>query len=165
MTLICRGHYNTTTVHGHYIEHRRELFPFKKMKSEEHIQFWIESAAHDLDAAESLFAAGKYDWCLFLGHLVLEKTLKAILAKKQSEKIPPKTHNLVKLAEKSSLELTDDQKLIRREVNRSGVLGGERFKEEIEAALARRVRPGKAGRPKAQSDTSANIAKQELLLL
>jgi len=61
------------------------------VKSEEHIQFRIESAAHDLDTAESLFAAGKYDWCLFLGHLVLEKTLKAILAKKQSEKIPPKT--------------------------------------------------------------------------
>lgn len=37
----------------------------------------------------------------------------------------------------------DDLKLIR-----SGVLGGERFKDEIEAALARRVRPGKAGRPK-----------------
>jgi HEPN domain-containing protein len=34
------------------------------MKSEEHIQFWLEGAAHDLDAAESLFAAGKHDWCL-----------------------------------------------------------------------------------------------------
>ncbi len=87
------------------------------MKSEEHIQFWLEGAAHDLDAAESLFAAGKYDWCLFLGHLVLEKTLKAILIQKQSEKIPPKTHNLVKLAEKSSLELTDDQKVFLDEVN------------------------------------------------
>ena len=55
-------------------------------------------------AAESLFAAGKYDWCLFLGHLVLEKTLKAILVQKQGEKIQPKTHNPVKLTEKSSLE-------------------------------------------------------------
>ena len=87
------------------------------MKSEEHIQFWLESAAHDLDAAESLFATGKYDWCLFLGHLVLEKTLKAILARKQSEKMPPKTHNLVKLAEKSLLELTDNQKIFLDEVN------------------------------------------------
>lgn len=87
------------------------------MKSEEHIQFWLDGAAHDLDAAESLFAAGKYDWCLFLGHLVLEKTLKAILVQKQSEKIPLKTHNLVKLAEKSSLELTDAQKTFLDEVN------------------------------------------------
>ena len=87
------------------------------MKPEEHIQFWLEGAAHDLDAAESLFAAGKYDWCLFLGHLVLEKTLKAIFVQKQSEKIPPKTHNLVRLAEKSALELTDDQKIFLDEVN------------------------------------------------
>ena len=87
------------------------------MKSEEHIQFWLDGASHDLDAAESLFAAGKYDWCLFLGHLVLEKTLKAILVRKESEKIPPKTHNLVKLAEKSSLELTDNQKIFLDEVN------------------------------------------------
>lgn len=42
----------------------------------------------------------------------------------------------------------DDLKLIRSEANRSGVLGGEQFKDEIEAALARRVRPGKAGRPR-----------------
>jgi HEPN domain-containing protein len=87
------------------------------MKPEEHIQFWLEGAAHDLDAAESLLAAGKYDWCLFLGHLVLEKTLKAILVQKESEKIPPKTHNLVKLAEKVSLELSDDQKIFLDEVN------------------------------------------------
>lgn len=44
-------------------------------------------------------------------------------------------------------QIDDDLKLIRSEANRSGILGGERFKDEIEAALARRVRPGKAGRP------------------
>jgi hypothetical protein len=32
------------------------------MKIKEHIQYWVESAEHDLDSAESLFAAGKYDW-------------------------------------------------------------------------------------------------------
>jgi hypothetical protein len=40
------------------------------MKIEEHIKYWVESADHDLDSAESLFAAGKYDWSLFIGHLV-----------------------------------------------------------------------------------------------
>jgi len=87
------------------------------MKAEEHIQFWLEGAAHDLEAAESLFVAEKYDWCLFLGHLVLEKTLKAVLVQTQSETTPPKTHNLVKLAERSSLQLTDDQRLFLAEVN------------------------------------------------
>jgi len=36
------------------------------MKSEEHIQFWLESAAHDLDAAESLFATGNTTGAFFL---------------------------------------------------------------------------------------------------
>ena len=45
----------------------------------------------------------------------------------------------------------DDLKMIRSEANRSGVLGGERFKDEIEVTLDRRVRRGKAGRPPKQS--------------
>ena len=46
------------------------------------------------------------------------------------------------------IEDAADVKLIRSETSRGGVVGGETFKDQIEAALARRVRPGKAGRPK-----------------
>ena len=41
-----------------------------------HIDYWLNSANHDLDVAETLFQNEKYDWCLFIAHLVLEKTLK-----------------------------------------------------------------------------------------
>jgi putative transposase len=37
---------------------------------------------------------------------------------------------------------------IRDNLNRCRALGSERFKDEIEAALHRKLRPGKAGRPK-----------------
>jgi len=47
------------------------------MTQEEHIKYWIDSAEHDLDTANSLFSSGKYDWCLFISHLVLEKLIKA----------------------------------------------------------------------------------------
>lgn len=40
------------------------------------ITYWLESAAHDLKVAETLFKNEQYDWCLFIGHLVLEKVLK-----------------------------------------------------------------------------------------
>ena len=73
------------------------------MKIEEHIQYWVESADHDLDSAESLFAAGKYDWSLFIGHLVLEKILKALYVQDNQNRLPPKTHNLVKLAENTNV--------------------------------------------------------------
>ena len=64
------------------------------MKIKEHIQYWVESAEHDLDSAESLFTAGKYDWSLFIGHLVLEKILKALYVQDNQNRLPPKTHNL-----------------------------------------------------------------------
>ncbi len=87
------------------------------MTKDEHIDYWLKSAKHDLKAAKSLFKSMRYDWCLFIGHLVLEKTLKAIFVHQNENKIPPKTHNLVKLAELSSLNLTDEQKIFLDEVN------------------------------------------------
>ncbi|OGV22888.1 MAG: hypothetical protein A2475_10420 [Ignavibacteria bacterium RIFOXYC2_FULL_35_21] len=47
------------------------------MKIEEHINYWIDAAESDLQVAERLFIMGDYNWCLYIGHLVLEKILKA----------------------------------------------------------------------------------------
>jgi HEPN domain-containing protein len=43
------------------------------MSIEEHIAYWIESADNDLSTAESNFETKHYDWCLFIGNLVLEE--------------------------------------------------------------------------------------------
>jgi HEPN domain-containing protein len=86
------------------------------MKIEEHIQFWLESADNDLDTAEKLFKVEKYDWCLFLGHLVLEKVLKAHYVKDNENQMPPRIHNLAKLSEKTSIKLTQEQKSFLDEV-------------------------------------------------
>ena len=48
---------------------------------------------------------------------MVEKTLKAYFVYKNDNKIPPKTHNLLKLAEMSDLTLTEDQRLFLDEVN------------------------------------------------
>ena len=68
------------------------------MDLEKHITYWIESADNDLSASMSLYHSGKYDWCLFIGHLVLEKLLKALFVLNNQNQMPPKTHNLNKLA-------------------------------------------------------------------
>lgn len=86
------------------------------MNIEQHIKFWLDSADHDLDAAESLFNAGKFDWCLFLGHLVLEKALKAVYVRDNANELPPRIHNLVKLAEATRLKLDEDTKLFLDEI-------------------------------------------------
>jgi HEPN domain-containing protein len=87
------------------------------MTTEQHINYWLESAEHDLDTARTLFDSGKYDWCLFISHLVLEKLLKAIFVKNNENKIPPKIHNLVRLAQAAKADLDEEQLLFLNEVN------------------------------------------------
>jgi HEPN domain-containing protein len=69
--------------------------------------YWINSASHDLEVAETLLQNGKYDWCLFIAHLVLEKTLKAVYVKR-TENFPPRIHDLVRLANLAALEIDED---------------------------------------------------------
>lgn len=57
----------------------------------------------------SLFKNGHYAWALFLGHLVLEKLLKAAYVKNVGAKIPF-THDLIKIAGESGLRLSEEQK-------------------------------------------------------
>jgi len=78
------------------------------MDKQNHIKYWLNSAEHDLDAAESLYSAEKYDWCLFLGHLVLEKALKAVYVMEHDSELPPKTHNLVRLIHHTSLPANEE---------------------------------------------------------
>ena len=35
------------------------------MNINDHINYWIESAEHDLETAKSLFSSEKFDWSLF----------------------------------------------------------------------------------------------------
>lgn len=78
------------------------------MDTVKYMNNWLESAERDLKTADSLFLNAKYDWCLFIGHLVIEKTLKALYMKKQN-KVPPKTHNLIKLAKSLEIDLAEEQ--------------------------------------------------------
>ena len=87
------------------------------MELKDHIRYWIASAEHDLEAAQSLLASGRYDWCLFIGHLVLEKAIKALYVRDNWNQPAPRSHDLVRLAERTNLALTMEQKLFLDEVN------------------------------------------------
>lgn len=80
------------------------------------IDYWLKSAAHDMEVAESLFQNQKYDWCLFVGHLVIEKVLKAFYVRNKQD-IPPKIHNLVRLAENTGLTFSEEQLIFLADVN------------------------------------------------
>lgn len=82
----------------------------------QHIEYWLKSASHDLDVAKTLFQNQQYDWCLFIGHLVLEKTLKAFFVR-DNQGVHPFTHNLLRLAENTKLHLSEEQLLLLADVN------------------------------------------------
>jgi HEPN domain-containing protein len=76
------------------------------MNKKDSMSYWLESAKEDWKVAKHLFEKKDYSYSLFLGHLTIEKILKAIYVERLHE-TPPYTHRLIYLAEKSSLELTE----------------------------------------------------------
>ena len=53
------------------------------MERRDHIEYWLKSADIDLKAATTLFESGRYGWCLFISHLILEKALKAMFVSQE----------------------------------------------------------------------------------
>ena len=83
---------------------------------ETHVEYWLAQSDNDLPVAESMLADGHYTWSLFIGHLVLEKILKAIYVR-EHQKIAPRIHDLVKLAKSTSINLSDEQLVFLSEVS------------------------------------------------
>lgn len=79
------------------------------MRKEELIKYWIEGSDSDYTTMLHLHEKGDYSWTLFIGHLVLEKLIKAWHVQNFTN-TPPFTHDLVRLAEKSNLPLHEGQK-------------------------------------------------------
>ena len=73
------------------------------------IKYWIDQAMDDNDTMIAMYDSKRYNWALFLGHLMIEKLLKAYYVKINSE-YPPLIHNLLRLAEKSNLDINEDKK-------------------------------------------------------
>lgn len=47
------------------------------MTEEEKVQYWAAGSDIDFKAMNDLYNSGNYSWSLFVGHLVIEKILKA----------------------------------------------------------------------------------------
>ena len=74
------------------------------------MEYWLNSSEEDYNVMKYLYSGKKNSYCLFFGHLVIEKLLKGLYAKNNEESpYTIKSHNLLALAEKCHLELTDEQ--------------------------------------------------------
>jgi HEPN domain-containing protein len=81
----------------------------KKFDIQKIINHWLSSSNDDYDTMIAMLESRRYSWALFIGHLVIEKLLKAYYVK-VNEEYPPFVHNLLRLAKDSDIKITDELK-------------------------------------------------------
>jgi HEPN domain-containing protein len=71
------------------------------------VKHWIETSDDDFNTMLTLYKSKSFVWSLFLGHISIEKLLKALYVKKYKEHAPF-THNLYRLGELSGLDMSEE---------------------------------------------------------
>ena len=84
------------------------------------INHWIESAEHDFKTMIDLHQTQNNNWALFMGHLVIEKLLKALYIKLKGE-FPPMIHDLRRLCEKADFELDPSRQILLDTISRFNI--------------------------------------------
>ena len=68
---------------------------------------WIDTSEEDYRTMLNLYDTKSYTWALFIGHISVEKLLKAYYVKLY-RKQAPYIHNLLRLAESTKLDISDE---------------------------------------------------------
>lgn len=74
---------------------------------EKTVAYWLEGAEYDMGVAEAMYQTKKFPYALFMGHLALEKLLKALVVK-TSRRHAPYTHSLPQLAKMVTFEIPEN---------------------------------------------------------
>ena len=80
-----------------------------KINIEKIIRHWISRSEQDFETMIHLYDSKDYHWALFIGHLVIERLLKALVVKR-TKSHPPFTHDLRRLSKLSGIVLNEEQK-------------------------------------------------------
>jgi HEPN domain-containing protein len=78
----------------------------KTLNTEKTVSYWLEGAEYDLGVANAMFKSKKYPYALFMGHLSLEKLLKAFVVR-HTKAHAPFSHSLPYLVEKSGVKVPE----------------------------------------------------------
>lgn len=74
------------------------------------VSYWVEGGEYDLGVATAMLKAKKYPYALFIGHLALEKLLKALVVKKKRAHAPF-SHSLPYLLETSGIKMPEPMQI------------------------------------------------------
>jgi len=97
-------------------------------------QMWATQSRYDLETAKAMLDTGRYLYVLFCCQQAVEKMLKALIAKHTNE-LPPRLHNLMRLAEVASLTVPEDTAYLFRRLTDFYI--ASRYPEELENAAER----------------------------
>lgn len=81
---------------------------------------WIESADKDYKTMLDLYQTKNNSWALFMGHLVIEKLLKALFVKVKGD-YPPLIHDLRRICERADIKLDMEQQIVFDSISRFNI--------------------------------------------
>lgn len=93
---------------------------------------WLKQSDYDFNTAKDMFKAGRYIYTVYMCHLAVEKALKSLVTI-ATEKAPPRTHNLILLANLASTNLNKEQIQFIAEINTASIT--TRYPEELAKSL------------------------------
>ena len=97
------------------------------------IQEWQKQSQYDLETAQAMLKTGRYVYCIFMCHLLIEKTLKGLYLQNLKEP-PPKIHSLVYLAQVQRLDLSEEIKKFLEKLDEVSV--PTRYPDQLDQLIA-----------------------------
>lgn len=89
---------------------------------------WLDMVDYDIGTAKQMFKAKRYVYVIFMCHLAIEKALKATVCE-ETNKFPPKTHDLILLTNLGKVEFPDDLMTFIGMINNAAVV--TRYPEDL----------------------------------
>ncbi|MDR1560671.1 MAG: HEPN domain-containing protein [Clostridiales bacterium] len=105
--------------------------------------YWLGLSDYDIETAKAMRKTGRYLYVGFMCHQVIEKALKAAIAKNCAEgAISPKIHHLLKLADRAGLfeKMSSEQQAFIKELNSLNIEARyPEYKEQIAEELSAEI--------------------------
>lgn len=95
---------------------------------------WFAQAEYDFETAVAMYDSQRYVYTVFMCHLSLEKALKGLIAE-HTRTVPPKNHNLVRLAKLAEVKLNKQQLEFIAILSNAAI--STRYPEMLQKAIAR----------------------------
>lgn len=94
---------------------------------------WLDMASYDIETAKHMINTGRYIYVIFMCHLAIEKTLKALIWE-VTGKYPPKSHDLIYLAKKASVNFPEREMLnVIGKINNASIV--TRYPDDLSRAV------------------------------